>query len=94
MAAPRRVMWNGTVRSLPLSDQLKATALAGCEALSVTPSDCVRWLASTLSTRDMLAMAEDAGVRITHLDPWSDGWTTGGLPYRRRFSLLMPSAST
>jgi hypothetical protein len=37
----------------------------------------VAWLGSAISTRDMKAMADDAGVRITHLDPfvrWDDQW--------------------
>jgi sugar phosphate isomerase/epimerase len=73
----RRVMWNGTVRALPLAEQLHATQLAGCEALTLTPSDYVTWLAHSISTRDMCAMAADAGVAITHLDPlvrWTDAW--------------------
>jgi hypothetical protein len=73
----RRMMWNGTVRALPLKEQLRATAIAGCQALSVTPSDYNRWLGASISTQDMLAMADDAGVRITHLDPfvrWVDQW--------------------
>jgi sugar phosphate isomerase/epimerase len=73
----RRIMWNGTVRTLPLKEQLRAAAIARCEALSVTPSDYVAWLGSAISTRDMKAMAEDAGVRITHLDPfvrWVEQW--------------------
>jgi 4-hydroxyphenylpyruvate dioxygenase len=73
----RKIMWNGTVRALPLKEQLRAAAIAGCDALSVTPSDYTAWLGSAISTRDMLAMADDAGVRITHLDPfvrWVDDW--------------------
>jgi 4-hydroxyphenylpyruvate dioxygenase len=70
-------MWNGTVRALPLKEQLRAAAIAGCTSLSVTPSDYNKWLGTSISTRNMLAMAEDAGVRITHLDPfvrWVDDW--------------------
>ena len=77
MGNPRRIMWNGTVRALPLREQLRAAAIAGCEALSVTPSDYVAWLGKAISTRDMKAMAEDAGVRITHFDPfvrWVEQW--------------------
>ena len=51
--------------------------LQGCEALSITPSDYVTWLAHSVSTRDMTATAADAGVALTHLDPlvrWIDGW--------------------
>lgn len=77
MSRPQTIMWNGTVRALPFKEQLNATALAGCSALSATPSDYVRWLAASTSTRDMLTMAKDAGVRITHIDPfvrWVDKW--------------------
>lgn len=73
----RKIMWNGTVRALPLKEQLRATAIAGCEALAVTPSDYFNWRGHGISTNDMLTMADDAGVSITHLDPfvrWVDHW--------------------
>lgn len=72
-----RVMWNGTVRALPLREKLQAAAIAGCQVLSMPPSDYVRWLSTSISTRDILSMADDAGVSITHLDPfvrWLDDW--------------------
>ncbi len=31
-------MWDGTVRALPVKEQLRAAAIAGCQALSVTPA--------------------------------------------------------
>jgi hypothetical protein len=77
MNQAQRIMWNGTVRALPLQEQLRAAAIAGCQSLSVTPSDYTRWLGTSISTNDMLAMTKDAGVRITHLDPfvrWVDQW--------------------
>jgi hypothetical protein len=77
MNQTKRIMWNGTVRALPLKEQLRAAAIAGCQALSVTPSDYNKWLGASISTQDMLAMADDAGVRLTHLDPfvrWVDKW--------------------
>src|SRR5882757_10801918 len=67
MSNRRRITWNGDVRALSLREQLGAAAIAPCEALSVTPSDYA-WLK---------AMADDAGDRITHLDPfvrWVDQW--------------------
>jgi hypothetical protein len=70
-------MWNGTVRRLPLKEQLRAASIANCQALSVTPSDYNRWLGQGIASRDILAMALDVGVRITHLDPfvrWVDDW--------------------
>jgi len=77
MSNLRRIMWNGTVRALPLKQQLEAARIAGCDVLALTPSDYVRWLGSGTSTRDMKAMASDAGVRLAHLDPfvrWVDRW--------------------
>ena len=77
MQQATRMMWNGTVRALPLKQQLHAASVAGCTALSATPGDYNRWLGGGVSTRDMLAMADDAGVRTTHLDPfvrWIDRW--------------------
>jgi 4-hydroxyphenylpyruvate dioxygenase len=76
-------MWNGTVRALALEDQLHAAAVAGCSSLAIIPSDYVKWLATGVTTRDMLAMAADAGVRITHLDPlvrWVDAWRPAVAP--------------
>jgi len=64
MNQAKRIMWNGSVRALPLKEQLRAAVITGCEALSVTPSDYNKWLGTSLSTLDMLAMADDAGVRI------------------------------
>ncbi len=77
MSNLRHIMWNGTVRALPLAEQLCAARIAGCEVLTVTPSDYVTWLAHSLSTRDTRAMAAGAGVALTHLDPlvrWIAVW--------------------
>ena len=77
MSNRRRIMWNGTVRALPLKEQIRATVVAGCEALTVTPSDYLKWLSASVSTRDIRSMAADAGIRITHLDPfvrWVENW--------------------
>jgi sugar phosphate isomerase/epimerase len=77
MSNMRKIMWNGTVRALPLAGQLRAASIAGCGALSVTPFSYVKWLAASLTTRDMVTMAADAGIRITHLDPlirWVTRW--------------------
>jgi sugar phosphate isomerase/epimerase len=73
----RAVMWNGTVRSLSFAEQLRATSIAGCEAMSVTPYGYTQWLAKGLSTHDLLSMAADRGVRLFHLDPlirWVSKW--------------------
>jgi sugar phosphate isomerase/epimerase len=71
------IMWAGTVRALPLSEQLKATREAKCDALSIAPYSYTRWLAEGLSTKDMLSMAADNNVRLSHLDPytrWAARW--------------------
>lgn len=73
----RTVMWNGTVRSLSFAEQLRATALAGCQAMSVTPYGYTQWLTQGLSPRDLRSMASDRGVRLFHLDPlirWVRNW--------------------
>lgn len=72
-----RMMWSGTVRALPFREQLRATRIAGCSALSISPFSYALWQAAGISTRDMLAMAADEGVRVTHLDPitrWHENW--------------------
>ncbi len=73
------IMWVGTVRSLPLKEQLRASRLAGCDAISITPWHYCRWLAEGISTKDMLLMADDAGVKLTQLDPYCR-WATHWLP--------------
>lgn len=73
----RRVMWNATVKAKPFRKQLEAAQIAGCSALSVTPSDYVRWLGSGVSTHDLKSMAADHDIEISHLDPfvrWVDDW--------------------
>jgi 4-hydroxyphenylpyruvate dioxygenase len=70
-------MWNGTVRSLSFAEQLRATSLAGCQAMSVTPYGYTQWLTQGFSNQDLLSMASDIGVRLFHLDPlirWVANW--------------------
>ena len=77
MSNRRRIMWNGTVRALPLEAQIETTVIAGCEALTVTPSDYLKWLSGSVTTSDIKSMAADGGIRITHLDPfvrWVENW--------------------
>ena len=77
MSNRTRVMWNGTVRALPFKEQVEAAAIAGCSAIAVTPSDYNKWVGASLSTRDLLKIASDGGVKITHLDPfvrWTADW--------------------
>ena len=77
MSNKTRVMWNGTVRALPFKVQVEAAAIAGCSAIAVTPSDYNKWVGASVSTRDLLKIASDGGVKITHLDPfvrWTADW--------------------
>ena len=65
------------MRALPLAEHLRAVRIAGCESLTVTPSDYVAWLAHSVSTHDVRSMAADAGVALTHRDPlvrWTNAW--------------------
>ncbi|MGJ4859700.1 sugar phosphate isomerase/epimerase family protein [Labrys sp. La1] len=73
------IMWVGTVRALPLAEQLKAARLAGCDAISITPYNYTKWLLEGLSTKDMLVLADDNGVKLTQLDPYAR-WATHWFP--------------
>lgn len=76
------VMYNGTVRALSFADQVKAAALAGCGAISTGPFEYLNWLGKGLGPRDLLTIAADHGVRITHLDPfvrWVPDWLPEGV---------------
>lgn len=71
------VMYNATVRSLPFEDQCRAAALVGCNALTISPTEYLKILNSGTTTREMLTIAADNGVTITHLDPfarWTPKW--------------------
>jgi hypothetical protein len=39
MHQEKRIIWNGTVQGLALTEQLHAAAITDCQALSVTPRD-------------------------------------------------------
>lgn len=73
----QNVMWNGTCAHLGYAEQLEATRLSGCEVLTITPQAYARRRAQGLSASDIRSMAEDAGVRVDHLDPiarWAPAW--------------------
>jgi len=81
MLDPNLIMYAGTVRALSFADQLKAAALTGCGAISTGPFEYLNWIGKGLGPKDLLAMAADAGVRITHLDPfvrWVPDWLPAG----------------
>lgn len=74
------VMWNGTCASKTFEEQLLTTRLAGCEVLSITPDTYRRRISSGNSAADLRQMADDQGVRLSHLDPLQS-WvsrSTGG----------------
>lgn len=79
----RNVMWNGTCRYQDFESQLKTTRLSGCDVLTMTPLDFHGLVASGLSPSDMLHMAADAGVELSHLDPlftWAPEWRPDDVP--------------
>ena len=89
------VMWSGNVRSLPLAERIKATARAGFDVLTFSPFDWLEAMRAGISTADMLAMAEDAGIRIDHLDPlarWAPHWMPDNItePLYLNFLLCTP----
>lgn len=76
-AFPETIMWEGTVRSLSLREQIQATKTAGFDKLSMTPLRYVQSLAEGFSTEDMLHLAADSGLTLSHLDPlcrWCRQW--------------------
>lgn len=71
------VLWQATVRALPLTDQLRVASAAGFTALSIGPRDVARWRASGGQLSDLLRRASDHGVRLSHLDAltrWAPAW--------------------
>ncbi|MFJ4066215.1 sugar phosphate isomerase/epimerase family protein [Pseudomonas sp. NPDC089996] len=65
------------VLHLPFADKVKATRLAGFQELSIQPQEVLRLVASGLSIRDMRAIAEENGIRVSRLDPlcsWNPNW--------------------
>lgn len=80
-----QVMYHNTVRKLPLQERLRAASLAKCASLTMESRHYFHLLSTGVSTKDILAMADDAGVRIDHLDPfcrWLPKWEPDlqGLP--------------
>lgn len=70
-------MWSGNVRNLPLAERIRVTASAGFDVLTISTADWLDALRGGISTADMFAMADDAGIRIDHLDPlarWAPQW--------------------
>ena len=63
----RTVLYHGTVRALPLAEQLRVATAIGAEALTIGPRE---YAAMGMAARDIRAMAADAGVAIEHIDPF------------------------
>lgn len=71
------LLWQGTVRELPLDGQLRVARDTGFGKISITPLHTQKWMDEGLSAKDMRIMADDHGVRLAHLDPltrWADKW--------------------
>jgi len=71
------IMWSGNVRNLPLAERIKVTARVGFDVLTISPFDWLDAMRGGISTADILAMADDAGIRVDHLDPlarWAPQW--------------------
>lgn len=74
---PENIMWNGTCNQLDYRGQLETAHLSGCDVLSITPVNYKKWRAEGMSIKDMRTMADDLGVRVSHLDPlatWAPEW--------------------
>jgi len=71
------LLWQGTMRELSLSDQLRVARDTGFGKISVTPLHLTKWKENGLSAEDMLSMAADHGVKLAHIDPltrWAPKW--------------------
>jgi sugar phosphate isomerase/epimerase len=76
------VMWAGTLRALPLLERMKVTKAAGFDVLSFTTVDYAKAVAGGLDAKDILSLARDHGIRITHMDPltrWTPVWEPDGI---------------
>lgn len=70
------------VLHLDFVDKLEATRLAGFAELTIQPQEVQRLVSAGLPVRDMRAMANDKGVRISRLDPlctWNPNWTPNNM---------------
>lgn len=77
MPQPVHLLWEGTVRRLPLAQRLDVAQVIGATQMSLQPYDYLQWLASGITTKEMISRSADAGVEITHLDPlirWLPDW--------------------
>lgn len=71
------VLYEATVRALPFVDRCAIAAAIGAHAITMSPYSYLTYLNSGTTTRDLLTIAADYGVEITHLDMlarWSPRW--------------------
>jgi len=65
------------VLHLPFAEKVKATRLAGFSSMTIQPQEVLKIVAEGTWIADMKAMAADAGVEISRLDPlcpWVPDW--------------------
>lgn len=77
------LLWQGTMRELPLTEQLRVARDTGFGKISVTPLHLSKWMEQGQSAEDMRAMAADHGVALSHLDPltrWAPKWQPNNVP--------------
>ncbi|MEM9012472.1 MAG: sugar phosphate isomerase/epimerase [Pseudomonadota bacterium] len=71
------LLWQGTMREMPVDAQLRIARDTGFGKISITPLHVSQWMEDGLSAAAMRAMAADHGVRLAHLDPltrWAGKW--------------------
>jgi sugar phosphate isomerase/epimerase len=77
------VMWAGTCKHQPFSERLRTTRLSGCDILSISPGDFKQLVSEGRSAADIRRMADDEGVRVSHLDAvctWAPRWRPSDVP--------------
>jgi sugar phosphate isomerase/epimerase len=65
------------VLHLPFAEKVRAARLAGFSSLTIQPQEVLKIVAEGTSIPDMRAMADDAGIAISRLDPlctWVPDW--------------------
>lgn len=71
-------LWCGTVRNKDFEGWISAAKTGGFSEMSMSPLDYRRFTEGGLKPKEMRAMMDDAGVRVSVLDPltkWLPGWT-------------------
>ncbi|MFD0915394.1 sugar phosphate isomerase/epimerase family protein [Pseudahrensia aquimaris] len=74
---PKRILWWGNVRGLTYKQRLAFASKHGFDALNISPFDVVALLETGETLSSIKAMADDAGQKLTYLDPivsWLPDW--------------------